>query len=293
MLLVLLACSSEHPGVEVPPITDGEASEAAAAVICEAAAEARMDCVAAGSVATLGEVKLETVASVEGFVTLEPRTIGMGASAQQIPGEVQLVLAIALAVDGAPLMTVDVSVAAQDVDLDKARSAVLDQAVERWMVGYGLAVLDAVAEDPTAPALASVGMQVPAQSSGAMRAWAAYPMLRGQNLDPSTASGLGAGVQSMLGALSPYLDTIDLEGLHSVRVNASLGGSGPPGPCGLVPPVALASGATASIVPLSGVVEVDGEATGTICEMSEAVAWPLPPAGVVLEWEQFMVLRAE
>ena len=89
------------------------------------------------------------------------------------------------------------------------------------------------------------------------------------------------------------LDTIEPKGLHSVLVNATLGGSGPPGPCGLVPPVALASGATASIVPLSGVVEVDGEATGTICEMSEAVAWPLPPAGVQLQWEQFVVLRPE
>lgn len=292
MLMLMLACSSEPPPPEIPKITDEEASAAAAAVICKAAGEISMDCVVEGSVAVLGEHRLEPQVSVSGFVTLQGQTIGMGATAQQIPGELQLVSKVSLLVDGELLMKVDVNDTASDADLMKAREALLSKSMERWMVGYSLPVLDAVAQDPDSKALASVGMKVPAGESGEWQTWAAYPMLRGPHLDSSLAGRMGPAVESMLGALEPYLYDVEDKEFHSVRVIAKLGGSGAPGPCGIVPPVSLTDGATASIVPLHGTIEVDGEATGTICEMSEGVAWPMPSAGQQLEWEQFMVVRA-
>jgi len=43
-------------------------------------------------------------------------------------------------------------------------------------------------------------------------------------------------------------------------------------------------------VPLSGTVEVDGIPKGDPCALAEAVAWPLPRDGAVLEWDQVVVV---
>ena len=291
MLLLLLSCAAEEPRVEVAPVTSLEAQAAALEAICEAAAHTPWTCVAEEAHATFGDHRLEVAAGVAEFVTLEGRTIGMGSSAQQLPGEVQLVLELGLKVDGAELMTLEVAEAASDVDLEVAKDKALDEAIRKWMVGHGLAVLDALTQDADSSALGAVGMKAAPQTSGAFRAWAAYPMLRGHAVDPQVASRMGPGVESMLAALGPYLETLEPGTLHTVHVHAKLGGTGGPGRCGVLPPIGLSDGATASIVPLRGEVLVDGEATGTICELSEQVAWPLPPGGTELEWEQFIVVR--
>ena len=288
MLTLLLACSSE-PTVEVAPITDAEASEAAAAIICEAAAEAELECTTDGANALVAGATVTPAVHVSGFVALPGTTIGMGASAQEIPGETQLTGDLTLAVDGVDLFTTSISHAASDLDPEVARQKVLDEAVERWMVANGLPVLDALADDADAGALKSVGMAAPAGGDETFSAWGAYPVLRGQGLDPKTSSRMGPGLTSMLAAMAPYVDGLE-PGLHSVLVEAKLGGSGGPGPCGVLPPM-VTSGQSTSIVPLSGSVTVDGQVTGSICDLSEAVAWPLPPSGSTIEWDQRVIVR--
>jgi len=278
-MLWLFACGSSEPPVEVDAPGAVEASQVLNEALCEAGKHAEVGC----------ELGITLEANVKEFVTLESNSIGMGASAQQLPGEAQIVLEVRASVDGQLLTTVEVSEAASHVDLEVAKAAVLDEAAQRFMVGYGLAILDAVSEGNGG--LSTVGMKVDPQTVGDRTAYAAYPLVRGQGLDPSTAGRMGPSVASMGAALGPYVETLEPGGLHTVRVVAELGGSDGPGPCGIVPPVAMTDGATVSIVPLSGQVYVDGEPTLTICELSEAVSWPLPPAGSRLEWEQFIVLR--
>ena len=101
---------------------------------------------------------------------------------------------------------------------------------------------------------------------------------------------MGANVQSMVAALGPFTEDLSTEGLHTVQVKARLGGGGPPGPCGILPPIAMTPGATSSIVPLEGQVLVDGQPGGDICALSEPVAWPLPADGALLEWDQLAVM---
>ena len=224
-----------------------------------------------------------------GFVVVEGRTIGMGSTKQQIPGEVQLTVDVTLSVDGTTLLTMPFSQSANEVNLSASRGAVLETLLQRVMVGYGLAVLDAVI-GAGAPALAGVGMTVEPAALEDATVWAAYPMLSGVGLDPSTGSRMAPAVSSMAGALAPYLAGLEA-GLHSVAVSTVLGGSGGPGPCGLLPPVSAVPGSAVSMVRLEGSVVVDGQAIGDICTMSEAVSWPLPRGDVSLSWQQFFVAK--
>ncbi|MFT5681109.1 MAG: hypothetical protein ACI8RZ_002015, partial [Myxococcota bacterium] len=181
------------------------------------------------------------------------------------------------------------SESASEVNLGAARGAALDQLLQRLMVGYGLAALDA-AIGSGAPTLAGVGMAVEPTSLEGATVWAAYPMLSGVGLDPSTGSRMGPTVSSMASALTPYLAGLEA-GLHSVEVAALLGGAGGPGPCGLLPPVVAVPGSAVSMVRLEGTVLVDGQATGDICTMSETVAWPLPRSNASLRWQQYSVVK--
>ncbi len=167
----------------------------------------------------------------------------------------------------------------------------LDEWGERWVVAHGLAVLDAASGDATAPVLASVGLQVPAQDLGDLHAWAGYPKLRGKGLEPDIVRKMAPQVKSMLAALGPFAEDLSSDRLHSVQVQAILGGSGAPGPCGIMPSsISIAPGSSSSIVPLAGEVRVDGQVKKTICELSEPVAWPLPAGSALLQWEQTAVL---
>jgi len=290
VLTVLFACGGE-PAPTVDPITSAEASAAAARIFCEASTQAGGTCAAEGGVATIGAHKVELAVTIKDFVALNSRSLGVGSSAQQIPGEVQLVADVGVSVDGAAVSTLDFTHAANDVDMAVARAAVLDELLQRWMVGYGLAALDAVGGEG-APALAGVGMEVaPAALEGAT-AWAAYPMLSGSGLDPKTGGRMAPQVSSMAKALGPYVEGMK-PGLHSVHVKAELGGPGGPGACGILPPVVAGPGASVSMVRLAGDVTVDGAAGADICALSEAVAWPLPKGEVKLAWEQFFVVRVD
>ena len=292
--LLLLACGAE-PAPTIAPITDAEASNAVANMLCRTAAQAKLPCMAEGAIITLGPNTLEATAKVTHFQTLPGRTIGMGSTAQQIPGEAQLELTIGLRVHdkAAPGLNVNVTEAASDVDLNQARAAALEAAVQRWAVGYGLAVVDGMSGSNASPSLGSLGLQVPRQTVGEFTASTGYPMLgiTGGKLDPKAAAGMAPAMTSMLNALAPFTEGLTPDGVHSVRVLAKLGGPGGPGPCGILPPIpAPGSDASFSIVPLAGEVQVDGEPVGNICALSEAVAWPLPPAKAQLTWEQFIVL---
>ncbi len=308
MFFMLMACTEPTP--IIAPIDGDEASVDAARIFCEAAAQASIPCEAAergsaglqNGVVTLGDHELTIRVSVESFITLEPRSIGMGT--ELLPGEAQLVATITLAVDGKFLFAVDLSHAASDVDLAVARAKVLDETLQRWMVGYGVAALDALNGDPASPALGALGMEVPAAKLGGYTVWAAYPMLKGKGLDPSVGAAMGPSVGSMTGALDAYLspDHVDApspdytftsrateDGLHALHIVATLGGPGGPGECGILPPVSLVPGATVNIVRLEGEVVVDGAPIGTICSLSEPVAWPLPTGETTVTWEQFAV----
>jgi len=289
-LLPLIGCGSE-PAPTVDPITSAEASAAAARIFCEASTQAGGTCAADGAVATIGEHTVELTVTVKDFVALNSRSLGVGSSAQQIPGEVQLVADVGVSVDGKPVATLDFTHAANDVDLTVARTAVLEELIQRWMVGYGLAALDAVGGDG-APALAGVGMKVAPVALEGATAWSAYPMLSGQGLDPKTGGRMAPQVTSMAKGLGPYVEGL-APGLHSVHIKAELGGPGGPGACGILPPVAAAPGASISMVRLVGEVKVDGAAGADICELSETVAWPLPKSQVQLTWEQFFVVRVD
>ncbi|MFT5679410.1 MAG: hypothetical protein ACI8RZ_000314 [Myxococcota bacterium] len=288
-VLMLVSCTNEPPTPAVVPIENAEASAAAALLICEAAELAGASCIASGATATLGEHTIEVPINVTGFVVVEGRTLGMGSSKQKIPGEVQLSADVALSLDGTTLLTMSLSESASEVNLGVARDAALDQLLQRLMVGYGLAALDATIGSG-APTLAGVGMTVEPASLEGATVWAAYPMLSGVGLDPSTGSRMGPTVSSMASALTPYLAGLEA-GLHSVEVAALLGGAGGPGPCGLLPPVVAVPGSAVSMVRLEGTVLVDGQATGDICTMSETVAWPLPRSNASLRWQQYFVVK--
>lgn len=290
LLSLLFACGTEPTVVEPAPIEPAEVAAAAASTLCSAATQAGFACKAEGSSATLGERKLELSAVVASYITMAPSSFGRGEEAQQFPGEIQLGVELGLAVDGAPLLTVEQAHAASDPELAVARAKVLDELVQRWAVTHGSAVLDALGGDPASPVLASLGLKTQASPHGEIYAWAGFPVLRGRGFDPKTASKMGPSVQSMLDALGPFTEGLSADGLHTVQVESRLGGGGAPGPCGILPPVSMNPDVTTTIVPLSGQVLVDGVASGNICSLSEPVAWALPPAGSVLEWDQLFVV---
>lgn len=292
--LLLFACG-EDPEPVIAPITDAQASVAVANILCRTADQAKLPCIVDGAVITMGTATMQATVAVTHFQTLPGRSIGMGSTAQKLPGEAQVELKIGLLIEGeaAPGLDVDITAAESDVDLGAARAAVLEAAVQRWAVGYGLAVIDGMTSTDANPALASLGLKVPGQPLGAFTATAAYPMLgmRGGKLDPKASAGMAPAMTSMLKALEPFTEGLAPTGVHSIRVVAKLGGTGGPGPCGILPPIpAPGSDASVSIVPLEGEVQVDGKKVGDICALSETVAWPLPPAQSQLEWEQFVVL---
>ena len=291
LIALLFACSAEtESAVSLDPINDGEASAAAAKVLCDAATLGGMDCQPGAGVAVLGDHTVETTVTVTGFVPLEGRTLGVGAQAQQLPGEVQLTATIALTVDNVPLASQDFTHAASDVDLEVARAAVLDEVLQQWMVGTGLAAIDALNGDG-APSLGALGMEVtPAEVNGAT-VYAAYPMLSGVGLDPSTGSKMGPNVGTMAKALGPYLADAE-PGLVLVHVTAELGGPGGPGACGLLPSAIPMNGGEVSMVRLDGevVVGVDGTPQD-ICLLSQETSWPLPGKGNTVTWEQYFVVE--
>ncbi len=290
LLSLLLACSTEPVAPPALPITDAEVAAAAASSICAAATQAGMTCTADGGKAELGWKLLEVSATDTMMTSFEPTSIGGGEDAQRFPGEVQLATTVGLSVDGQALFAVEQNHVASDLDLGVARGKVIDELAQRWVVTHASAVMDAVTGDPAAGVIASLGMNVPAQPQGELYAFAGYPVLHGKGFDPGIANKLGPGLQTMLSSIGPFVEGADPATLHVVQVHARLGGGGAPGPCGIIPPVAITPGATTSIVPFGGEVKLDGTATGDICALSEPVAWPLPPAGAVLEWDQLIVL---
>jgi len=293
LIALLFACSAEtESAVSLDPIDDAEASSAAAKVLCEAATLGGMDCQPGSGVAMLGGRTVETAVTVTGFVPLEGRSIGVGAQAQQLPGEVQLTATITLTVDNVTLASQDFTHAANDVDLEVARAAVLDEVLQQWMVGTGLAAIDALNGDG-APSLGALGMEVtPAEVDGAT-VYAAYPMLSGVGLDPSTGSKMGPNVGTMAKALGPYLAEAE-PGLVLVHVTAELGGDGGPGACGLLPSAIPMNGGEVSMVRLDGqvLVGVDGSPQD-ICLLSQETSWPLPRKGNQVTWEQYFVVDVD
>jgi hypothetical protein len=290
LLALLIACSSEPVAPEPPPIDDAEIARAVAATLCEAAAAAGMACEAQEASLVVAGRGLSVEVSNRTYMTFDPTTIGRGEDAQRIPGEAQLSALVQISVDGQALPHAEPSHSASDVDLAAARAAVLDGFADRYVVTHGSALLDALSGRTESPVLASLGMAVTAADHGELTAWAGYPALRGRGFEPGIADKLGPSVHSMAVALGPFVEGLGTEGLHTVQVKAKLGGGGSPGPCGIIPPLAMSPGATTSIVPFSGQVLVDGRATGDICALSGPVNWPLPPQGAVLEWDQLFII---
>ncbi len=290
LLPLLFACSSEPPAPELPPVENHEIAAAAASSLCDAAAQASVECTHEAGVATVAGHQLAVDVSNRTFMTFEPTTIGRGDDAEVIPGEAQLSALVVLKADDQALFHSEPSHSAGHADLAQARAAVLDELAQHWVVTHGSAALDAAAGDPEAPVLSALGLNIPAAAHGELHAWAGYPVLRGRGFDPKIANKMGPSVASMLAALGPFVEGLKPEGLHAVQVKARLGGGGAPGPCGIIPPLAMTPGATTSIVALAGEVLVDGVAKGDICALSEPVSWPLPPEGAVLEWDQIFVL---
>ncbi len=290
LLTLLFACSSEPTAPEPPPIQDAEIAQAVAATLCEAAAAVGMECSAQEDRLTVAGRSLVVDVSNRTYMTFDPTTIGRGEDAQRIPGEAQLSALVQLSLDGRALPSAEPSHSASGADLGVAQAAVLDGFADRYVVTRGSALLDALSGQVEAPVLASLGMKVPAAAHGELSAWAGYPALRGRGFDPGIADKLGPSVQSMAAALGPFLEGLDAAVLHTVEVQAKLGGGGSPGPCGIIPPLAMSPGATTAIVPFGGRVLVDGQATGDICALSEPVSWPLPPQGAALEWDQLFVI---
>jgi hypothetical protein len=290
LFALLFACSSEPAAPPPLPITEQDVAEAAASAICAAATQAGMTCTATGARAELGWKALDVSVTKLQALTFDPSSIGRGEDAQHFPGEYQLSATIGLAVDEAPLVAVEQNHAVSHQDLGVARDQVLDELAQRWVVTHASAVVDALSGDPGAPVLASLGMNAAAQPAGELYAWGGFPVLRGKGFDPGIANKLGPSVQSVLANLAPFTQGLGSDRPHTIQVFAKLGGNGAPGPCGILPPLSIAPGTTTSIVPFSGRVLVDGEPVGDICALSEPVAWPLPPGGAMLEWDQFIVL---
>lgn len=290
MLLALLACDTTPPAPEVEEVQPDEIAEAAARVFCTAAEQAAIPCAASGSMATLGNEAVTFSATMEAFLALPAKKLGMGSAAQVVPGEVQLATHITVGISDRPLLTVLVEESGSDADPTAARAKAIEAVAQRWMVGTGLAVLDA--RSGGSKALSAVGMDVPPTDIGnsGFTGYAAYPVLKGRGFDPKMAAKLGPSVKTMVAALEPYLEGLPTDGPHAVRIHARLGGGGENGPCPIIPPVTMTPGETVSLVPLAGKVEVDGVAKGDPCALSEPVAWPLPKAGALLEWEQVVVV---
>ena len=290
LFALLFACGSE-PDVPAPAaVQPDELASAAAASICTAALQVGMDCTVTGPVADIGSHRLEVGVSDLSWITFEPSSIGRGPDAQHFPGEAQLAATMSLSIDGATLFSIEQAHAVSDQDLQVARAKVIDELSQRWVVTQVSAVMDASYGNPKAPVLASLGMNALAQPQGELYAWGGYPVLRGRGFDPGMANKLGPSVQTMLASIGPFVGGLSADTLHVVQVQAKLGGSGAPGPCGIIPPVSMAPGTSTSIVPFAGQVLVDGKAMGDICAISEPVNWPLPPKGTQLEWDQFIVL---
>lgn len=290
--LSLTACETEPPAPAVAEATAEELSAELARVFCLSANLVWQDCSFSGDTAAFQGRAVRFGAAPTSFMVLEGKTIGMGSSKQEIPGEVQLGFEAWIEVDGRRLIAGKVSHAASDADLDQARAKAMDEAAQRFVVGHGTALVDALIAQPGAPALAGLGLDAAPQRVGetAWQGWASYPVVKGQGFDPSVVKKMAPQVRSMVREVGPYLEGLAPDGVHAVKIVAKLGGGGAPGPCGIVPPTTVAPGMTVSIVPLAGEVFVNGEARGDICTLSEPVAWPLPQGGATLEWTQVIVV---
>lgn len=288
--MLLSACSTDAPAPTVAAFDGGEAAAATASMLCRAAEAARQSCVVADGRVAVGAHELGVVVTPTDFVVLPPASIGMGDQATLVAGEVQAAFTVAVDVDGAPLLSSTVRGIGIDADLAAARRSALEQAAQRWVASTGLALLDALGGGEAGPALAGVNFEAAPATHGSLRAYPAFPQLRGPGLDPTLGFRMGPNVASMAAALGPYLVDLDPSRLHVVVVKAVLGGGGPPGPCGILPPVAMGDGAVTTLVPLGGAVVVDGGAGQSVCALSEPVSWPLPKGGASLEWEQVFVV---
>ncbi len=296
LLASLLACNTEPPPPAVAPLTADQVAAQVATAFCLSANMAWKDCAAQGATARYGGHEVGFDATVTSFTALPGKTIGMGTAKQDIPGEVQVGFTVTVSVDGRAVLTGPVSHAASDPDLEAARAKVLDEGAQRFVVGQALGLVDALSGQPTSGALASTGLEVPPVElgEGAWRGFASYPVIRGRGLDPDMVKKLAPQVRSVVRAVEPLLEGLPPQ-VHVVKVDAKLGGGGGPGPCGIVPPVVVTTGASVSIVPLAGTVSVDGTPLPdgekpAICALSESVAWPLPQGGAVMEWTQIVAV---
>ncbi len=291
MLLLLLACSGSEPSADLRPVTNEEATESLVHELCRAATEGAIPCEPTPTRAVIGGHDVDLSVEVTHFTVLPGRTIGMGASAEKIPGEVQLGGMLTLSVDGRELIRTELSEAGSDVDPTLAREAAVRDLSQRFVVGYGLGVLDALVGAPEARAARGVGLQAPMVQHGPRGVWTSHPMMAAQGVNPDSVRDQGAVARSLMAAIGPFLDEIEGEGLHSVEVRARLGGGGANGRCPILPQI-MVPGATVSAVPFEGVVHIDQGPSGDICTLGTTVNWPLPPQGATLEWTQVMIVGA-
>ena len=292
MLLLLLACSGSEPTLELAPITPTEASEEIVQQLCAAAVSGAVACKKAGSQAIVPErAELDIAVVIDSFTALPGRTIGMGASAQKLPGEVTVAATVQLSVEGKELMSTELSASGSDVDPELAREAALDALAQRFVVGHGVAVLDAVVGSPEARTVRALSLEAPAAVHGEHGVWTSYPMLGAQGVDPNSVRNHSTIAQALMANLGSFLEQLEPGGLHTLEVQARLGGGGAPGRCPILPKM-MVPGSTVSAVPFEGVVLLDGQPTGDICELATTVNWPLPPQGATLEWTQVMVVGA-
>ena len=147
--LLFAACDTTPPEPEVAPLEGAEAAVVVAEVFCRSANTIWQDCAVDGAVARFQGHEVSFGVTPVSFIALPGKTIGMGDQAQDIPGELQVGLDYSLSLDGRVLITGVVNHAASDMDLDIARTKVMDEAAQRFMVGHGLGVIDALINTPS------------------------------------------------------------------------------------------------------------------------------------------------
>jgi hypothetical protein len=281
LALLGTGCGPSEPGLA--PVTAEEIAAAGAKLICTAATEGEIECAVEEGTAVIAGHRLGVDAEVLQFLKVDPPVVG----GKQFPGAVQVVARLTLTVDGQPLWQGESAGKSNGHHMPTLRDQAVENLLQRWGLAHLLPVVDAVGGKPDAPALSAVGMDAPAPTVEGSLVYAGYPILSGRGFDPRASTKMGPSLASLQKALGPFVSGL-APGLHTVEIHAVVGEGRN---CGVLPPnVSMAPGTMVSMVPLSGTVEVDGAPKGDPCPLAEPVAWPMPPRGSVLEWDQKFVV---
>lgn len=260
LLTLLLACGPAEPPTETVAATPDADAAAAAALLCNLAASAKLPCTAQGADVTLADHSLTLQVDAQPAEYVPGRTLGVGASAVALPGSLALHFDVRVSVDGQPVPVLDSSHRATgegEVAAD-ARALALDAGLQRWGLSTGAALVDSLTGGTAAlQSLGEAAAPLETETHRVTRGIAMQKALAG--LAGQANSGRMVLDQArMLDAVGPLVP--DDGALHTVHVDVGLDPNG--------------TGCDLGTTKLTGALRIDGQPSDQMCEVLSGYPWP-------------------